>query len=1131
MGTVSPIDFAAYVIIEIYPDTKKITKDEDINEFPGLMPILLSLLGRVKGHNYSKEALLSLVKEEYLKGLSVFDLMVLIGNTAFCSFPVEEGDPMFFKSVSQNPPQLRTDYGDEPYINSFSDAPPPIKKTPLTMESPRIATAVTRVLSRADLTVDPSIVELKRKYRELEKPNTKYYWQWRVSTEDYLEYQNCLKAIDFSDRTREKVRLCAPQLSFYIAEWYKREYDGFNSVSCLGDVGLNSGYSKEIWEGSHSDGDIPYRTTDTDRNEWLYSTYVLGGFPIKYTKRANRLAFLFEEMWGEDREQDSISEEQLNELTQGFDGNQVVKNSLISGSLHEYYRYLLLEETMPIADSDKDKDPFTDFIRNLQEGKKYYYENFIKPVWYLYVDPHDSIVSADIQIVFGRKGDRCYIPCECLRFWGVPNVDSLTHFEIAVSNLYTGVENCVHFSKASPGDYPFVGWTRYNRITMPVSYDTAERITISIRASGVEIEIGKAISTEDSIQFYKTARPYEWSSRVDNGTHTAVLFNPAKLSLIDNSSEVSDKLFSEGGKVWKWIPLTEEIVLSSDGDETITYAPHNSRLDVQFKLLQGVIKYNSFRDIVYFRRVDDEVLQTPVPLLKDNGFSVKFTPYGTDRAVTISPNRCKVQFKRVEDARFIDWDTQTHPEQGLLQIRIIYPEGNISTRKLVYYLPNTQPIIRHVHDNRIVFGKELRDVYAPSADGYYPLQRNAEGNYEYTDNLVSGYNPYSDTIPFVLGIPDKEYAVINVYRSAICKELYLKTREAPIKRYDGSRGFVEVPFILKDSFEIRSINEDGVTRARCGQDLYMGFDYSLGNRITDSENELRYYMFKDRGFTSNDLNKVQLETTPEQYRFYYWSMSTGEDPFPLEQSFDPSTKILTIDTTFFNKNKHGIIFQSLKDLHPRHYFMPILGNQRMRYGASSRVRCYDVAAEHGIPFQVFPNLKDIFTNSDPMFFLTGFLQELMKEHRWSLSAQDYKNLHRFADEFLFDWLMIPHQLWKNKLIKDAGWTLHQEIPRALFRTSPHIRNEEKGYLEKVLELYWDLPPSSQWNFRRSSRPENILMQSMRHVKGDYSGFNLDFEDRIKKLQYLRSSNNLYEGMYKMMAQLLNNTHYSLYGFC
>ena len=58
-------------------------------------------------------------------------------------------------------------------------------------------------------------------------------------------------------------------------------------------------------------------------------------------------------------DQDTISEEQLFKLTQGFDGNRVVKNSLISGSLHEYYRYLRIQETMPIAESDMDKEPFS----------------------------------------------------------------------------------------------------------------------------------------------------------------------------------------------------------------------------------------------------------------------------------------------------------------------------------------------------------------------------------------------------------------------------------------------------------------------------------------------------------------------------------------------------------------------------------------------------------------------------------------------------------------------------------------------------------------------------------------------------------------------------------------------------
>lgn len=1144
MGEVSPVDYAARVIVELFPIVKTLKKDEDAASFSELIPLLEQVSAASKRHRYSKEALLALIKEECLQGKSVFDLCEIIGNSAFCFFPTEEGGAMTFKQVSKNPPPLRSDYGDEPYapsikesVNAGEQKNKPVALETIKKEKP----AIQRAPLKKDLSSIPEIIALKKKYNELEKRQEKYYWQWRVSTKDYEDYKGLLQKVDFSDRTTEKVRLCAPQLAFYAAEWYKREYDGNETENCFTELGITSAHNKEIWDITFPKT-TAYRTEETDRNLWLYSMFVLGGFPIKYTLRSNRFSSLFDEIWGEDQNQDLISEEQLDEITLGFAGNQVVKSSLVSGSLHDYYRYLRIETTMPIANSDRDKEPFVSFIRHLQEGKKKYYEQYLKPTWLLYVDNRDSFVNGEVQVSFGRREDKCYIPIECLSHWAIPDARTLNEFEIDVSDTISGEKRSIRFSKTGPDNYPFVGWSRINKITLPFSLEEGSNVEIHLIANAKPFKIGKAFSFGDSRQFYKTKQPYEWSSRTDNNVQTAILFNPARLILSDSSFRPQEKSFRDGGRVWNWLVLTEEVSLvSEDSDVPIQYSPRNSSLEIVFSLLPNTIKYVNFRDVIYNQIIDGEQVSTAVTLLRGKHFVVKYTPFGSNKAETIPLIKCIVSYKRPGDNRFIPWDDDNPPRQGYMQLRVVYKEKGVSSTRMVYHLPQSIPIRRITKEHLILFGQSLENVCAPKVEGYAPIESAADGYYRYYDDLVNGYLPQADTIPFLLGNPDGDHVIINVYRSAECKELYLKGEKDPIKRYDQGDGYVDIPVILRRNFEVRTINSSGVSRVKCGGDVYMRFDAPNNafwqNYYIDAENGLRYYsVMNSRTILNENDSSVSfvLETSPAQYRFYYWSMNAGEEPVLLNQnSYDPETKYLTIDISPLKKNNRGVVFQSLKGVTPRHFFGPLYGDQTIPLYGRQRymVSCFDVASEHNIPFFIFPCFKELFSKTDIPFYLAQFWVELMNSRDWKPSSRDYLNLHRFAYEFLFDWIMLPKikwskyaREWRNNMLEERGDDYKRMASEAfksimlrLFRTSPYTYKDDRGYLERIMERYWAFRPQDGWPFRRNQRPENLLAQCIRGNQGDYSCFNTDYDTRLSVLKRLHECKSLYEGLFRIMA--------------
>ena len=116
-GGITPTEYSALVIVELVPILKLLKKDEDATEYQRLLTILESVRDQAKKHEYSKASLVKMVKDRFLSNLSIDDLKAIIKDSAFCQFPESLSLSMRFKGVSSNPPQLRTDYGDEEYTN------------------------------------------------------------------------------------------------------------------------------------------------------------------------------------------------------------------------------------------------------------------------------------------------------------------------------------------------------------------------------------------------------------------------------------------------------------------------------------------------------------------------------------------------------------------------------------------------------------------------------------------------------------------------------------------------------------------------------------------------------------------------------------------------------------------------------------------------------------------------------------------------------------------------------------------------------------------------------------------------------------------------------------------------------
>jgi hypothetical protein len=229
-------------------------------------------------------------------------------------------------------------------------------------------------------------------------------------------------------------------------------------------------------------------------------------------------------------------------------------------------------------------------------------------------------------------------------------------------------------------------------------------------------------------------------------------------------------------------------------------------------------------------------------------------------------------------------------------------------------------------------------------------------------------------------------------------------------------------------------------------------------------------------------------------------------------------------------NENGIVFQSIKgNLRPRHYFKPIYGKKYNRGYRMDDVKCFDIASEHKIPYQTFNCLTKLF-DDNIQYNLKVFLMKVINSREWHLSYEDCSSLHRFAEEYGFDWIMMSRSNIFGAMRKDMNdrslgrnSIIARNAINTLFRTNPYIHKNDKDFAERLLRIYWELPNFGEWDFRRSERLDNKLAQSIRNKDHhDYSILKFSSLDKRNcELTEFHKSKRLYEDTYFLLLKYYN----------
>lgn len=955
-----------------------------------------------------------------------------------------------------------------------------------------------------------------------------YFWQFKLSNKLYQEIKNHLKALHLGNQNARFIRKYAFQISLFLSEWFKREYNGNDRNTGLGVIGLLASQSSEyIWEGAK----LPdLYLINTGENERVMSLYVLGGLPIQYANNNTRFEDLVNAI-SEFAEAD-IDSEQEEVIIDCFDAhNSVYRQSLEKGSWNQYVRTLMEyvhsenECSLPFAADDIDSDPFYLFVKNIKEGYAKGVSNryFTKELKVWTTDTYESVDST-YRINIGFINSYNIIRNRDLELLGVRIPNDVSYFTLRLKSVMN--DGSEHYGRKVK---------RYNRIgndvmdfcggwgaslEMPIDLFSTKKLELVLQQEKSSEEIIVASATYEipnHIELYETNDAYCWSTLTNNANRKVLLINNTIYNVEVDTELIQAKSSQTSIDSWAWIYQNEPLSLTNRmSGETLEIGINgykNIVVDFRNSTLPQNIQLNS-RGEVNCDWDEEQVVSVPIVFLTEKrnvpqNLSVKCDGYAKKEMANIYLFEYKEHSSG--NYNYKVWDDNHAPSQGLLWLRITCKNQNqrkTQWKKLVFFAPSTRLVERNLESHKIEFG--LTDVYCDDSNGERQLLSN--GVYEdSTDDFTN-----KDTLTFFVG---KENPIrLEVFRAFRLYEIY--RGEVKIKSYfDLQNVNIPIPSILREQNSIRTIAENGVKKIHVHPMEYMDFCVAPEtNLMVNRTIKPGIYQtiftpnFEDRTTTSVKSRGIELdeecnclilkvsERYSDQYRFFFWSGRTSNSPIELykekigERQYRMQLpKIVT---------EEAMVFQSLKDCSPNLYFRPfylkrkysLLSDRVSSQTTEYIMKCYDLAVEHRTYFFTFPVLKLNHT----LYNHTKFLLDFFRLHNNSLNKDDIPNLQRLAYETGFDWFFLNRRIVMEyrRNLSDKEKNLFDNSIEKLLLKSPLVKDEYYYARRFVSELY------------TYPTPENCRTIINRFLTYVCAGIG-DRENRIKFLNTINAQHTLF----------------------
>lgn len=980
-------------------------------------------------------------------------------------------------------------------------------------------------------------------------------WKLRISNDMYLKLKTALSNyLSIRNIKKEKILQKYSQTIFvYIALWYRWEYNGNDQNENIKKdpnknalKALNTTIQiSDIWNNVPKSFKQYLYTSKNRSNLSLYSIYVLGGFPLFYITCNNRFDKLFKELHSLNDTEYYPTDEHFQKVIDCFDkNNQAYKNSFIDGSFNKYIKSLM-EDDIYVHECDYSNDLVKKFKQLLDNGKRESIGNIFTSNYLFYYDEDSDELECIFKIKIGTDKDSLYIPAICLQAWSLR--PDITEFYIGIeTNMGIRSNDVIRFTRSNYGRDVFIGWGTQNQLEICLYNNGTSTIKVvayeDYRRRTVLNNSITAFEIKEYFHVYNTGYPFEWSDKTNNKVQSSLIYKNERYELLNNCEIVKSKSFL--GELWNFVPLTTNVRLKekSGNKELIDIVLFKGRLAVTFKNSNRISYSDKVHSSVEYYNSDYNVEKLVLLLGKDCIKNIRLYPFHEgEKTEDISINNnsdLKISCKQGNEwIEFRDKNVKA----GKLRLRIQYK--NYTCVYDSYYIPTSvDDLVRidtggHrinwripqdmlIYEPSILLNEQTSSSYIKQIEerAHIQMSRSENGIFSFDDKK---YDANANLVPFLLKDKSENgYLCINTWRAGKGRELYSYGKRLlgfDEKRKD-KRAF-EIDYILKGAFEVRSINTDlsnkysgyGIKISNIDHFYFNPFcipgneeKYNIGSNVI-----VRKYATDNKWIKSEDKNIFKLKVGDrykDEYQFYIWNMSIPDQyPIHVDSYYNEQEKILYLKPDiglWGNNNQDGIIiFQSLKGVKPNFYVAPQYINEtsyplfkNKYYDNKTFLRYYQIACEHNIYFSQFWPLQKLGENINEVM---SFIEYLFKSHHGKLSQNDCLNLQRFADEFVFDWLLLPYDKWKMLFKR------YQDNIKVLFKHTALARNtSEKDYLITFLDGYFRIGSTTSWKHVRNTVMKCIGVYTEGGVYKKNKEFALldnDYSKRIEIMKKILSS--------------------------
>lgn len=934
----------------------------------------------------------------------------------------------------------------------------------------------------------------------------KYIWQWNLTHQEYFDIKSLLTK--YSSILKDVIRnkTCCKLLQMYVSEWYKREYNGNDKQGNAFDDIQADYFAQSICEHLG----IPiYRSRVHENNEnagqreWLYTIYVDGGLPLNYLLKKKNSAFrkTIEDIIETNAEGAEYLSDYLGDLCNNQVINQSYKNK---ASVYDFIQDFVIKGNLLIED-------FEEFTKLIQETNDNQLQKKIEVRYKVFKTAYCFQLIP--QLFFRKEPNdvRYAISQERLNAWGAHPQNNRFVMEIKAQ------QNTIwkkQYTKCLRGDY--ISFPKSDKTDLRIEDCLClEKWDVLVDGSPIQNKaIYNALREKGYVQMY-SIDGFSWCSQSSNNyKYSAVLFDRTKEPSLNEDDETNIIVDGNPSELFGWKQIDEMLCFTINGKKTTLFnragelfvEPKVKPLSEYYfgkcvenqKLYLLYMEEKPSFDVVYTKEYNGEIVSQP---LNEEKYKCEIK-YGNDGSFTTLENSSHCGYAEVRI-------TCTSNDQINKTIRCFFIPEKAEIRNITD-ANNRRTDFRNFNglticylDEKLVNDKGVWRKYWGSfskEDYHFP-----EAKYQVTDGVVSFElaveKPLDATVVkkkstgsiVVVGRKEKE----NRIKLPILALDRIKVHQLP------NNTFVKLDKFRFYSYAYTALMEHEYTDNHSVPNTYLDLQtfthvFSLRQTIGNFDLGSLCFVFVP---TKNPRNRQDIKWIHEDTLQFD---IPSEDEGIVVQLVERHGTPLILLKPIYVPAKGG--YKDLEGWERKEARRKRINNYHRIYSGiisdfDEAIDYFDVAVETGMYFGVFDALMGlVFMNNDIENKLVEsnnsakHLAQFYKQYVEKRNAVKYEQLWRMADEFLFDWCLIPQSVW-NELFEDL--TAVKELLR--FR---HHQIDWMSIRLKNKEIKDDY--------------QNIILRTItssfkggngRNSVGKASFWNLDLNSRIRTLNLLSEINN------------------------